>query len=311
MKINVLLLFLSSTIMVLGQQQFPEMSPRAKVEQKVGFKTITVDYSRPSIRDRVIFGGLVPYGEKWRTGANDDTKITFSGSVLIKGDTISSGTYSIFTMPNKKNWNFYLYDKSIDDWGGVPDNDPKSPPRAKWDESKLKLLTSVPSYKLSQKIETMMFSFQDITGNGANLVLEWENTGIKVPITFFTNERIENTINNKLAGVTAWDYYSFANYYVSEGIKLEKALEYTNKSIKQVYTSDGKLADNMNTQSLWFILRLKTNVLKKMGRKKEALKMVKGEMRDELKKIEAENPVNINFFRVETNNLISDLERFK
>lgn len=156
-----------------------------------------------------------------------------------------------------------------------------------------------------------MFSFQDITGNGANLVLEWENTGIKVPITFFTNERIENTINNKLAGVTAWDYYSFANYYVSEGIKLEKALEFTNKSIKQVYTSDGKLADNMNTESLWFILRLKTNVLKKMGRKKEALKMVKGEMRDELKKIEAENPVNINFFRVETNNLISDLERFK
>ncbi|WP_435261817.1 hypothetical protein [Tenacibaculum sp. nBUS_03] len=169
----------------------------------------------------------------------------------------------------------------------------------------------MPSYKLSQKIETMMFSFQDITGNGANLVLEWENTGIKVPITFFTNERIENTINNKLAGVTAWDYYSFANYYVSEGIKLEKALEFTNKSIKQVYTSDGKLADNMNTESLWFILRLKTNVLKKMGRKKEALKMVKGEMRDELKKIEAENPVNINFFRVETNNLISDLERFK
>ncbi|WP_435261818.1 DUF2911 domain-containing protein [Tenacibaculum sp. nBUS_03] len=126
MKTNVLLLlFLSSTIMVLGQQQFPEMSPRAKVEQKVGFKTITVDYSRPSIRDRVIFGGLVPYGKKWRTGANDDTKITFSGSVLIKGDTIRSGTYSIFTMPNKKNWNFYLYDKNIGDWGGVPVDDPK------------------------------------------------------------------------------------------------------------------------------------------------------------------------------------------
>ncbi len=314
MRIKILFLFLTSTLTVFGQEQFPQISPRAEVEQKVGFGSVTVDYSRPSIRDRIIFGGLVPYDKKWRTGANDDSKITFTNWAVIKGDTLSPGTYSVFTTPKKENWDFYLYDKNVDDWGGVPIDDPNNPnisnPKAKWDESKVKLSISVPSYKLSQKIESMMFSFQDITNNGANLVLEWEHTGIKVPIEFFTNEVIENTIKNKLAGITSWDYFEFARYYAFEGIKLEEALGYINKSIELIYTSDGKFAEDMNSSSLWFRLRVKCKVLRKMGQKKEALKIAKGDMKNELKKLELEGRDDINFFKTQTNNLIYDLERF-
>ena len=80
-----------------AQIQTPQPSPFTKVEQKVGLTDVTLEYSRPGMRDREIFGNLVPYGEIWRTGANENTKITFSDDVEIDGKTLAAGTYAIYT----------------------------------------------------------------------------------------------------------------------------------------------------------------------------------------------------------------------
>ncbi|SFG18905.1 Protein of unknown function [Salegentibacter agarivorans] len=102
---NKLLLFLCTAGLMSAAQaqvQAPQPSPFTKVEQKVGLTDVTLEYSRPGMRDREIFGDLVPYGEVWRTGANENTKITFSDDVTVQGKELKAGTYAIYTIPKEK-----------------------------------------------------------------------------------------------------------------------------------------------------------------------------------------------------------------
>ena len=96
---NILLLFCAGLISLgtLAQIQTPQPSPFSKVEQKVGLTDVSIEYSRPGMRDREIFGNLVPYGKVWRTGANENTKITFSDDVKIAGKDLKKGTYALFS----------------------------------------------------------------------------------------------------------------------------------------------------------------------------------------------------------------------
>ena len=87
----------------------PRISPAAEVKQMVGLTEIRLEYSRPSMRDRQIFGNLVPFGKVWRTGADNSTKISFENDVIISEKTIKSGTYSIFSIPNKDSWEIIFY----------------------------------------------------------------------------------------------------------------------------------------------------------------------------------------------------------
>jgi hypothetical protein len=91
-------------IVTNAQVKTPAPSPHSKTEQKVGLTDITIDYSRPSMRGRTIFGDLVPFDKTWRTGANANTKITFSDDVSIDGKKLKKGTYAIYTIPNKESW---------------------------------------------------------------------------------------------------------------------------------------------------------------------------------------------------------------
>ena len=98
-KFTTLLLILSVTLLVHAQDKKPAPSPNGKFQQVVGLTDVSVDYSRPSKKDRTIMGGLVPYGKVWRTGANARTKITFSDNVTIDGKSLKAGTYAIFSIP--------------------------------------------------------------------------------------------------------------------------------------------------------------------------------------------------------------------
>ena len=115
---NILLLFCAGLISLgtSAQIQTPQPSPFSKVEQKVGLTDVSIEYSRPGMRDRVIFGNLVPFGKVWRTGANENTKITFSDDVKIEGKELKKGTYALYTIPNKDSWEILFYTDS-NNWG--------------------------------------------------------------------------------------------------------------------------------------------------------------------------------------------------
>ena len=103
-KLLLITLAFTMSYMINAQVQTPAPSPFSKIEQKVGLTDVTIEYSRPGVKGRVIFGDLVPFGKVWRTGANANTKITFSNDVTVDGQTLKAGTYAIYTKPQAENW---------------------------------------------------------------------------------------------------------------------------------------------------------------------------------------------------------------
>src|SRR5690606_23258948 len=108
---------------MFGQIQTPQPSPVAKIEQRIGLIDVTLEYSRPSMKGRKIFGDLVPYGEVWRTGANAATKITFSEDVTIEGNMVKKGAYALLTKPGEKSWIIMLYPHTSTNFGSYLNTD--------------------------------------------------------------------------------------------------------------------------------------------------------------------------------------------
>ncbi len=202
-----------------AQIDAPQPSPSAKVEQKVGLTDVTLEYSRPAVRDREIFGGLVPFGEVWRTGANANTKITFSDDVEIEGKKLAKGTYAIYTVPNKDSWEVMFY-SDANNWGNPQE----------WDDAKVAL-------KATAKVETMPFSMEsfgifvnEIKNDGAVLDFVWSNTAASLPFTVPTDTKTMASIERVMNGPGANDYYAAASYYHESGKDLKKAHEWIKKS---------------------------------------------------------------------------------
>lgn len=171
MKKIILSLFVIAISFATNAQKKPKASPFSKIVQTVGFTDITVEYSRPGMKDRAIFGELVPYGKVWRTGANQNTKVTFSKDVTIGGKSVKAGTYALYTTPNKDSWDVIFYADATN-WGN-----PK-----KWDESKVAAKVSVAVQPMPMKIETFTITFDDLTNNSTVLGLLWENTYVGAKI---------------------------------------------------------------------------------------------------------------------------------
>src|SRR5262245_57203158 len=153
--------------------EFPQASPTASVKERVGVTDVSVDYSRPSIRERKVFGGLVPYGQVWRTGANAATKITFSTDVKFGGAAVPAGTYALFTMPGQAEWTVIL-SKVSEEWGSYSYNQ-------KDDQARV----TVKALAMAEPLETMTIGLQDMRNGKANLVIAWDKT--KVPVAIDTD----------------------------------------------------------------------------------------------------------------------------
>ncbi len=151
----------------------PQPSPFSKIEQKIGLTDVTVEFSRPGMRGRTVFGDLVPYGKTWRTGANANTKITFSTDVVVDGQTLKAGSYAVYTIPNKESWDVMFYSDS-NNWGN----------QKEWDDSKVAAKTKVDVMKMPMKIETFTITFDDLAGDSAVMGILWENTyaGVKFEV---------------------------------------------------------------------------------------------------------------------------------
>ena len=110
------LLALALVVPSQAQVDLPPLSPMGIVKQQVGFTDVEISYSRPSMRGRVIFGDIVPFGEVWRTGANESTKISFSDEVTLEDHVVPAGQYALYTIPGKKEWTIIL-SSNLDLWG--------------------------------------------------------------------------------------------------------------------------------------------------------------------------------------------------
>ena len=212
-------------ISVLYQQAYAQigsltLSPFQQIHQKIAKTEIGLEYCRPAIRGRTIFGDLVPYNELWRTGANKNTKFTFSKDVVLDGQTIQAGSYVLFTKPNIDAWDVYIYDE-VDKYG-IPDD---------WATNKIVAQTKVVPRATHRLFNSLTISLSDLTNDGFDIILAWGNTEITIPIELTTKEEMTRTISDVLDGPDAEDYYLAAQYAVDAGHDLEQALKWINTSI--------------------------------------------------------------------------------
>ena len=216
-RIFTFVLFLSFN-MIMAQLEIPAASPKSKLFQTVGLTEISVEYSRPSVKNRNIFGSLVPYDKIWRTGADESTKIYFSDDVLINSASIKAGTYSLYTIPNTNYWDIIFYAET-NVWG-VPRN---------WDENKVVLKTRVDAYNLPESIkaETLQISFDFLSNDAAVMAILWDNTYVPVRINVPTTKNVMLKISEVLKNnPTFSDYYKAAVFMNDQKIDAKKALKY-------------------------------------------------------------------------------------
>ena len=248
---NALLLLLFVTGLATAQVQTPQPSPAASVSTVVGLTDVKIDYARPSLKGRKIFGEkdvMYPHGTIWRTGANAGTKISFSDDVKVEGIVVPKGEYLIFTWPGATEWTVSLYkDLSI---GGNTNA---------YDKSKEAANFKVKSEKLASAIETFTINIGDIAADSksAKIQLAWENTSVKFTITVDYDAKVMKSIEANTK-VNPNNYFSAAVYYLENGKDIKQALEWVNK------------AAEANPTAFW-ILYQKARIQKAAGDKAGAL----------------------------------------
>jgi len=251
MKNILVLLAIALCVPAFAQITVPQPSPLSTVEQKVGLTDVSITYSRPSMKGRVIFGELVQYGSMWRLGANASTKIEFSDAVKIAGQDVPAGKYALYAIPGKDKWTMILH-KNLTYWGtGGKDYTT--------DEDQLRF-DVIPS-KYPVAIETMTFNFANITTDGCWIELLWENTQVKFELKTEVDEVVMAEIEQKMKGVSASTYYQAARYYLDNDKDMNQALEWINKSLE--------------TNERFWMLRQKSLILSKLERYDEAIEVAK------------------------------------
>ncbi len=256
MKNLILAVVLVAAISFTSEAQIttPQPSPAGSVSSTVGLTDVTIDYSRPKVKGRKIFGEggdfLQPYGQTWRSGANQGSVISFSTDVEVAGTKVEAGEYLIFTVPGKDEWQFMLY-SDLGLGGNV----------AGYDNSKEVLRTSVKSMTASPQVETLTFNISDISEDNTSAAIElaWADVSIKVPMKVDFDAQVMEEIAQKTQ-VNPGNYMQAANYYLASGKDLNQALEWV----------DMYLAVGENSKQFWNV-HTKARILAAMGNKKDAI----------------------------------------
>ncbi len=219
--LSVVLIFILS-LSAFGQQiRTPRPSPDATVTQIVGVTEVKIDYSSPGVKGRQIWGELVPYGEVWRTGANEVTSITFSDAVKINGNELPAGTYGIHTIPGKSEWEI-IFSKDTEINSG-----------SNYDAAKDALRIKVKPEE-HHFMERMTFMFTEVTDNSVNANLIWDKLKVSFKIETNTNEIFLSNARKELS----WSpTFQAAQYCLTANINLEEALSWIEASclINEVY----------------------------------------------------------------------------
>jgi Protein of unknown function (DUF2911) len=220
MKKNLVILLLAIRLIAEAQVQMPQPSTAATVTNVVGLTDVKIEYARPKAKGRKIFGTgaefLVPFGQVWRTAANQGSKITFSDDVKFGTTDVPKGTYLLLTIPGASEWTVILY-KDVAMGGNT----------SAYDQSKDQARITVKAEKLTEKVETFTLEISDIAENSktANLQIAWENTSVKAPITVDFDGKVMKSIEANTK-VNPNNLYQAATYYLETGKDLQKANEW-------------------------------------------------------------------------------------
>lgn len=251
-KITFLVLMIAVSFGIQAQINTPQPSPSSTLIQKVGLTDVTVEYSRPSMRGRTIFGDLVPYDKLWRTGANARTKITFSEDLMIGSQELKAGSYAIFTKPGATSWEVFFYTDT--NGGGTPSD---------WDESKVAAKTTAQVQNLPFQVETFTISIDGLSDNTATLGMYWSDVYVGVKFDVLTDKAVTSSIEKVMKGPDANDYYAAAVYYMNAGKDIIKAKEWMEKAM------------SMTKEPAFWQLRQQSLLYAKAGDKKQAIETAK------------------------------------
>ncbi|QNH61329.1 DUF2911 domain-containing protein [Hymenobacter sediminicola] len=210
-----------------AQISTPQPSPKSTIQQRVGLTDITITYSRPSAKGRVIFGdstskAIVPYAKRWRTGANNSTTIKFSDDVTVEGKKVAAGEYALYTVPGKTTWTVVL-SKDTKQGGNV----------ANYKDADNVASFSVKPYKTTVKAETFTINFSDLTPATANVDMLWETTGAKFKVVADVDPKVVAQIDEKVtknASPSTNDLAAAAVYYYDNDKDLKQALTWMQKA---------------------------------------------------------------------------------
>lgn len=229
----VLAAVLAAAAPATAQLDLPRVSPKATVSQTVGLTDISIAYCRPGVKGRVIWGELVPYGQVWRTGANEATTITFSDTVTVAGTAVPAGTYGLFTIPGKETWTVIL-NKGAKLWGAY---------EYKQEEDVLRF--SVTPRPGAAHEEWMQFRFENLTAKSAEIVLAWEKLEVAFTVEVEVIEKVLASARKAVAEARPDDWrtpFRAAAFCLDNNVNLDEAGTWIDRSIAAKATFYNTLA---------------------------------------------------------------------
>jgi len=224
----------------------PLASQQALVTQRIGITDVTINYHRPMVNKRKVWGGLVPYGQVWRAGANENTTIKFSDPVTIEGKPLPKGTYGLHMIPGESEWTV-IFSNNSTSWGSFT-----------YDQAEDALRVTVKP-QTAEFHEALAYDFDDVTPDSSVVTLRWEKVAVPFKVGVNTHEVVEQNLHQQLRGLAQYSWEGWddaANYLLQEKITLEDALKYSDKSILNEARYDNYMT--------------KSQVLEALGRKDEA-----------------------------------------
>ena len=243
----------------------PRPSQRALVTQRVGITDITVSYHRPLVNGRKVWDGLVPYGQVWRAGANENTTIAFSTPVSIEGQALDKGTYGLHMIPTADQWTI-IFSKNSTSWGSFT-----------YDQKEDALRVTVKPQATAMH-EALTYDFDDVKPNSTVVTMSWEKVEVPIKVDVKTDDQVEASLQKQLRGLAQYTWMSWddaANYLLAAKVDMPQALKYADTSIQNEDRFDNEIT--------------KSKVLAAMSRKDES-------MAAEKKALEMANPLQVHMF---------------
>ena len=252
-KISTLIVFLLFVISISAQQNLttPQASQKASISQRIGLTDIEVVYHRPTVNNRVVWGGIVPYDQVWRAGANENTTISFSTDVMVENKKVAAGTYGLHMIPTKNTWTIIL-SKDNAAWGSFFYNE-------KNDAVRFPVTPATNDFQ-----EWLSYSFDQLSAKATTLTLKWEKLSVPIKIEVDVNETVIASMEKELTGIPGFFWQGWnqiALYALTNNYNLEKASAWVERSI-----GINKNLTNLMTKSL---------ILESMGKSQEAEKFKK------------------------------------
>jgi hypothetical protein len=225
----------------------PRQSQHALITQRIGITDITINYHRPLVAGRKVWGGLVPYGDVWRSGANENTTITFSDPVTIEGQALDRGSYGLHMIPTADEWTI-IFSKNSTSWGSFT-----------YDKAEDALRVTVKPHAADMH-EALTYDFDDVKPDSTLVVLEWEKVAVPFKVGVDVHAVVEASLKKQLRNLSQYTWVSWddaANYLLAEKTDYEDALKYADKSIENEDRYDNEMT--------------KAKVLVAMNRKDDAM----------------------------------------